>query len=149
MANVPTIPRTQLVMDLITALANASGNPPLISVTEETGYALFAGPEILSDPDRAIFVTPAGGPGWVTEEAALDTWSFQLRVRGPDDDPLAPELAIQQLDFLLFGANTMTVDGIYVATITRVGSPPVPLPLNPQDRRFEYTCSYLITTGGG
>ena len=28
-------------------------------------------------------------------------------------------------------------------------SPPVPLPLDPSDRRFEFTASYIITTGGG
>lgn len=138
---VPTIAKTQLVIDLVASLG--------WDTMQETGYPLVPGPEILTSPDRLVTVTPAGGPGWVTEEGALDTWSVQLRVRGPDDDPFAPELAAQQLDFLLFSGAGQTVDGVYVAAVTRVGSPPVPLPLNPQDRRFEYTCSYLITTGGG
>ncbi len=138
----PSVAKTKVVMDFITALGWVT--------TQETGYPLFPGPEILDAPDRAVFVTPAGGPGWVTEEAALDCWSVQVRVRGPEDDPLAPELAAQQLDWLLLTASyPQTVDGVLIAAVTRAAGPPSPLPLDPADRRFEYTTTYLITTGGG
>jgi hypothetical protein len=137
----PTVAKTQLVIDWITSLG--------WDVTQETGYPLVPGPEILASPDRLVTVTASGGPGFVTEEGALDAWAMQLRVRGPADDPLAPELAAQQLDLLLFTGAGLTVDGIRVAAATRLGSPPSPLPLDPADRRFEFTCSYIITTGGG
>jgi hypothetical protein len=138
----PTVAKTQLVMDFITALGWVT--------TQETGYPLFPGPEILDEPDRAVFLTPSGGPGWVTEEAALDCWSVQVRVRGPADDPLAPELAAQQLDWLILTAGyPQLVDGVCISMCTRSGPPPTPLPLDPADRRFEYSTTYLITTGGG
>jgi hypothetical protein len=141
-ATQPTVAKTQLVIDWITVLG--------WNTAQETGYPLFPGPEILDAPDRAVFVTPAGGPGWVTEEGGTDCWSVQLRVRGPDDDPLAPELAAQQLDWLILTASyPQHVDGVCVNTATRAAAPPSPLPLDPSDRRFEFVCTYLITTGGG
>jgi hypothetical protein len=136
----PTVPKTQLIADFITALGWDG--------TQETGYPPLPGPEITDAPDRALFLTPAGGPGWITEEAALDCWSFQARVRGPADDPFAPELAAAQLDVLILGGPyPQTVDGTVITLVARAGSPPSPLPLDPADRRFEYTCTYLITTG--
>ncbi len=138
----PTVAKSKVVMVFITGLG--------WNVTQEIGYPLFPGPEILPDPDRAVFITPAGGPGWVTEEGGTDCWSFQARVRGPADDPLSPELAAQQLDWLILTASyPQTVDGVCISTCTRAGAPPTPLPLDPADRRFEYTTTYLITTGGG
>lgn len=137
----PTVAKAQIVMDWITSLG--------WNEAQESGYPLFPGPEILSAPDRAVFITPTSGPGWVTEEAALDCWGFQARVRGPADDPLAPGLAMQQLDVMILNASLpATVDGVQVSLVTRSGGTPVPLPPDPQDRRFEYTCTYLITTGG-
>ena len=44
-------------------------------------------------------------------------------------------------------AVDLQVDGVTVANITRLGSPPSPLPLDPADRRTEFTCTYIITTG--
>lgn len=133
--------RTTLVKDFLTALG--------WDAAQETGYALFSGPEIVSSPDRAVFITPTGGPGWVTEEAALDAWSFQARVRGAEDDPDGAALAAQQLDWYLLTAGAQAVDNVWIACVTRSGGAPAVLPLDPQDRRFEYTCTYIITTGGG
>jgi hypothetical protein len=136
----PVIAKTQVVMDWIGSLGWGEA--------QETGYPLFPGPEILTSPDRAVFITQTPGPGWVTEEAALDCWGFQMRVRGPSDDPLAPELAAQQLDALIVNARfPAVIDGVTIALVTRASGTPVPLPLDPSDRRFEYVCTYLITTG--
>lgn len=133
---------TQVVMDWITALGWATA-------PESTGYALFPGPEIISSPDRAVFITCTGGPGYLTEEGGLDGVTFQARVRGPADDPLSPQGIAQALDALVLGASfPAVVDGYGICHIHRMGSPPTPLPLDPQDRRFEYTCSYLIAIGG-
>jgi hypothetical protein len=138
----PTVAKTTLLIDFLAGLG--------WDVTQESGYPLLPGPEVLAAPDREVTLTPSGGPGYVTEEAALDAWAFQARLRGAADDPLGAELAAQQLDYLILTAPTpQAVDGITVACITRLGSPPSPLPLDPADRRFEFTCSYVITTGGG
>lgn len=137
----PVVAKTQLVMDWITSLG--------WNEAEETGYPLRPGPEILDAPDRMVTITVTPGPGWITEEAALDCWGFQTRVRGPSDTPLEPDLKSQQLDVLILNADTpVVIDGMAIILVTRVGSTPSPLPLDPRDRRFEYVCSYLITTGG-
>jgi hypothetical protein len=140
----PVVAKTTLLADFITGLG--------WDAAQETGYPLLPGPEIVTSPDKAVFLTPSGGPGYVTEEAALDAWTFQARLRGPFDDPLAPELAAQQLDYLILTASCpQQVDGVTVSNVTRLGSPPTVLPLDPADRRFEFTCTYVITTttGGG
>ena len=138
----PVTARTQVIIDMIIQFG--------WDTRQELGYPLFPGPEILPDPDRSVWITPTGGPGYTTEEAGTDTWSFQARVRGASDDPLGPELAAQQLDTLILnGPYPSVIDGVPVLVASRVSSPPVPLGLAPDERRFEYTCSYLITTGGG
>lgn len=137
----PAVAKTQVLMDFITSLGWDG--------TEETGYPMRPGPEVQTSPDRLLTLTPTSGPGWATDEGSLDTWGFQARLRGPDDDPLEPELKSQQLDaMILFAVTPVTIDGTLIANIQRTGSPPVPLPLDPADRRFEYVCTYLITTGG-
>jgi len=136
----PTVAKTTLLIDFLAGLG--------WDVTQETGYPLLPGPEVLAAPDREVTLTPSGGPGFVTEEAALDAWTFQARLRGPADDPLAPELAAQQLDYLILTADyPQKVDGITVSLCARLAGPPSPLPLDPSDRRFEFVCSYIVTTG--
>jgi hypothetical protein len=138
----PTVSKTRLLADFITGLG--------WDVTQETGYPLLPGPEIQVSPDRIVTLTPSGGPGYVTEEAALDAWAFQARLRGPANDPDAAELAAQQFDWYVLTARTpQPVDGVTISNIGRLGAPPSPLPLDPADRRFEFTCTYVITTGGG
>jgi hypothetical protein len=137
-----TTPRAQLLIDWLTAAG--------WDVTQETGYPLYPGPEILLEPDRAVFLTPGGGPGYVTEEGGADAWAFQARLRGAADDPLGAQAAAQLLDWtILTGPHPVRTDGVNVLNVQRMGSPPVPLALDPADRRFEYTCNYVIITGGG
>jgi hypothetical protein len=136
------VPRVQVVIDWLT-VAGWNG-------TQELGYPLYAGPEILAEPDKAVFITLSGGAGYTTEEGCTDAWSFQARVRGPSDDPLAADAAAQLLDaMILRGPTHILVDGVPVLNVQRSGGPPSPLPLDPSDRRFEYVCSYVIVTGGG
>ena len=135
-------PRAQVVIDWLTSAG--------WDTTQETGYPFFAGPEILDEPDKAVFITPTGGPGYQTEEAGVDAWSFQARLRGPADDPLGAMAAAQLLDWTILRApHPVLVDGVPVLNVQRLGSPPSALPLDPSDRRFEYTANYVITTGGG
>lgn len=135
-----TVPRAQLVMDWLTLAG--------WDATQESGYPLYPGPEILLEPDQAVFLTPTGGPGYVTDEGGADAWSFQSRLRGPADDPLAAEAAAQLLDWtVLNGPHPVHVDGAVVLNVQRMGPPPVALPLDPADRRYELTCNYIITVG--
>jgi hypothetical protein len=135
-------PRVTLVIDWLTLAG--------WDTTQETGYPLLPGSEILAMPDKAVFLTPSGGPGYTTEEAGTDAWSFQARLRGGQDDPLGAQAAAQLLDYvILHGPHPATVNGVPVLNVQRLGSPPSPLPLDPSDRRFEYVANYIITTGGG
>ena len=135
-----TVPRSQLVIDWLTL---AGWN-----VTQETGYPLNPGPEIIFEPDRLVTITATGGPGYVTDEAAVDAWSFQARLRGPADDPLAAEAAVQLLDWIILnGPHNVQVDGVLVLNVQRLGAPPSALPLDMNDRRFEYVGNYIFTTG--
>lgn len=140
MPAVVTTPRTQVIIDFLTAAG--------WDTTQETGYPLFAGPEILVSPDRAVFITATGGPGFTTEEGGTDAWSFQARLRGPSDDPIAAEVAAQVLDWTILTAPCPArIDGVRVISCQRLGSAPTVLPLDPSDRRFEFTADYIFVTG--
>ena len=135
-----TTPRATVIIDYLTAIG--------WDATQETGFPLFPGPEILTSPDQAVFITATGGPGYTTEEGGTDAWSFQARVRGPADNPDAAEAAAMLLDWtILTGPYPGSVDGVRVVNCFRPGSPPAALPLDPADRRFEYTANYIIVTG--
>jgi hypothetical protein len=136
-----SVPRTQVIIDWIVLTG--------WDVTQETGYPILPGPEIITAPDKAVFITPSGGPGYTTDEGGTDAWSFQARVRGPADDPLSAEAAAQLLDWRVLRGPRAVVDGVIVLDVQRLGAPPAPLPLDPTDRRFEWTATYIITTGGG
>lgn len=134
------ISRTQVIIDWALTMG--------WDAAQETGWPLFPGPEILAAPDKAIFITTGTGPGYITEEGAADALSFQARVRGPSDNPLAAESAAFQFDALVFayGQTPAVIDGVRVLTAHRLAGPPVPMPLDPRDRRFEFTCSYVFVT---
>jgi hypothetical protein len=133
-------PRTQVVIDFLTAAG--------WDTTQETGYPLFPGPEILVSPDKAVFITMTPGPGYTTEEGGTDAWGFQARLRGGSDDPEGANAAAQLLDWTILTASTPAwTDGVRVINCQRLGATPAPLPLDPNDRRFEYTAEYIFTIG--
>jgi hypothetical protein len=137
---IPAVAQTQVIIDWITSLG--------WDTTQELGYPLFPGPLILSDPDRSVWITGSGGPGYVTEEGSADASTFQARVRGTTDDVLTTELAAMQLDFLILKAPfPVLIDGVPVQSASRSGSGPSPLPTDPNDLRPEFTCSYMIVMG--
>ena len=116
--------------------------------SEETGYPLRPGPLILDGPDKCVFITGGGGPGYTTEEPATDAAAFQIRLRGPSDDGFEAEAAAQDLDDLILHASfPVQVDGVWVTTCNRLGNGPTPLPVDPGDLRHEFTTSYVIVTG--
>lgn len=131
---------TQVIIDWIISL----GWPQ----QPELDYALLDGTYITEEPDRAVFITPTGGPGYTTEEGATDAWSFQARIRGTTDDANGPLQAAVLLDQLILKAPVPTViDGVPVQCAYRAASPPTPLPVDPRDLRREYTCSYILVMG--
>ena len=135
-----TVARDQLVCDMIAAFGWDNA--------EETGYPLSPGSEIHDNPDKLVFITATGGPGYVTEEGGVDAWSFQARVRGPADQPQVAIVAAQLLDWtVLQGPYPVSVDGVRVLNCQRLGSPPSALPLDENDKRFEFTANYIIVTG--
>lgn len=134
------IAQTQLIIDWITSLG--------WDVRQEVGYPLLPGPEILDEPDRAVFITGTGGPGFITEEGSADASAFQARVRGPSGDPLEPEAKAQELDRMIrLAPFPVIVDGVPVQVVSRQGSGPSPLPVDPGDLRHEFTANYVIVTG--
>lgn len=137
-----TVPRTQVLIDWVTLTG--------WDTSQETGFPLLPGPEIVDSPDQAVFLTPSPGPGYTTEEGGTDAWGFQVRLRGSADDPLEAQTAAQLLDYMiLHGPRPALVDGVPVLNVQRLGAPPTPLPLDPSSRRFEYTTNYILITGGG
>jgi hypothetical protein len=135
-----TTARDQLAADLIVSLGWDD--------TPESGFPVSPGSEIHANPDQVVFITVTPGPGYVTEEGGADAWAFQARVRGPADQPQAALAAAQLLDWMILqGPYPATVDGVPVLACTRMGSPPSALPLDEGDKRFEFTASYIITTG--
>jgi hypothetical protein len=131
---------TQVICDLIRGLGWDD--------RQELGYPLVAGPYVPPEPDRIVVITGTGGPGLLTEEASIDGSNFQVRLRGPSEDPLAAETAADALDLLLIrGGYPQQVDGTFVAVVNRVGSGPTVLPFDPSDQRYEFTSNYTIVTG--
>jgi hypothetical protein len=136
----PTVAAEQLVCDWIISLG--------WDAQQELGYPLYPGTEILNDPDKAVFIAGTGGAGYTTEEPATDAVTFQARVRGPADDPLAARLAADTLDALILSAPFPAhVDGVTVVHVHRLGGRPSMLPLDPGDRRYELTCNYVLVIG--
>lgn len=137
---IPTIALEQVICDWISSLGWDS--------RQELGFPLQPGPEIQAAPDRIIHITATGGPGYLTEEGSADIGTFQARTRGPADDMLGAQLAAYQLDVLILTAPfPATVDGVLVVHAHRIGGQPTALPLDPSDRRFEFTCNYMLITG--
>jgi hypothetical protein len=135
-----TVSMEQLVIDWLTGLG--------WNTTQESGYPLLTGPEILTGPDRAVFITATGGPGYTTEEPATDAATFQARVRGPADDVTDAQVQAQLLDAMILAARfPAVVDSVPIVAAHRLSGPPAALPLDPSDRRFEFTCNYVFITG--
>lgn len=140
MVTAPAVAVEQLVCDWITSLGWDS--------RQEMGFPLYPGTEVLNDPDQAVFIAGTGGPGYTTEEPATDAVSFQARVRGPADDPLAARLAADTLDALILSASfPVQVDGTQIVHVHRLAGRPSMLPLDEADKRFELTASYVIVIG--
>jgi len=136
----PLVSQTQLIMDFIAGQG--------WDTRQELGYPLLPGPFIERSPDKAVFITGTGGPGYVLDGAA-DASTFQARVRGGQNDQFSAELAAMRLDVMFYLASfPIHVDGITIVQIARLGSGPTPLGSGPDDAyRWEYTADYLLTTG--
>jgi hypothetical protein len=134
--------RTQIIIDWLSGLG--------WDQTPETGYPIVPGPwrPDANTPDRVVFVTGTGGPGFAVEEGLPNIATFQLRVRGTSDDPAEPEQKAEALDLLILMASfPVQVDGVTINHAHRLGGPPTPLPVNPADERHEFTSNYTIVIG--
>lgn len=131
---------TQVIIDWIASLGWDG--------RQELGWPLLPGQEIVDGPEKALFITGAGGPGYTTEEPATDASVFQARLRGPSEDPFAAEAAAQLLDAMVLQAQfPVVIDGVTISHAHRLSNGPTPLPLDPNDRRFEFTESFVFVTG--
>lgn len=115
---------------------------------QELGFPLVEGPFLTDNPDQIVHITGTGGPGYVTDEGSADAGTFQARLRGPSNSLDAAESAAQLLDEMILGASfPAQADGVSIQHVHRLGGRPTPLPVNPQDMRYEFTCNYVIVTG--
>jgi hypothetical protein len=136
----PTVAVEQVICDWIVSLGWDD--------REELGFPLRPGTFIYDDPDKIVHVAATGGAGFTTEEPATDAITFQARVRGPADDPLAARLAADTLDALILSASfPAQVDGTQIVHVHRLAGRPAMLPLDESDKRFELTASYVIVIG--
>ncbi|HYK70431.1 MAG TPA: minor capsid protein [Streptosporangiaceae bacterium] len=134
------ISQTQLIIDWISTLGWDD--------RQELGFPLVAGPFVPPSPDRLVVITGGGGPGYLTEEATIDGSNFQVRLRAAPEDPAEGEVAASLLDDLILRASfPVQIDGVTIATCSRVGSGPSPMPWDPADQRVEFTSNYMIATG--
>jgi hypothetical protein len=134
------VSQTRLIIDWITSLG--------WDITQELGYPLFPGPQILDEPDRSVWITGGGGPGYLTDEGGIDASQFQVRVRGPQDDAFEPESVAQLLDSMVLRASFPAfIDGVNINVVYRATNGPTPLPVDPADLRHEFTCNYIFVTG--
>lgn len=137
----------QVVCDWIPTLRYPNGLA--WNAAQEQGYPLYPGNEFRDSPDRLVFVTATQGPGYTTEEGATDAGAVQLRLRGPADNPTEASQMMAQLDQLILAAPfPVQIDGVWINHVGRQGSTPAPLPYDPKDKRFEFTCTYVIVHGG-
>jgi hypothetical protein len=131
----------QLIIDWITSIG--------WDTEQELGYPLYPGPLILDEPDQSVWISPTGGPGYVTEEGGADALTFQAMVRGPSDDPFTPDSVAKLLDqmILAYGDIPAQVDGINIRSVHRLAGAPAALPVDPGDLRHTFTCNYVIIAG--
>lgn len=118
--------------------------------TAESGFPLVPGPPrdgVTDMPDQMVILTGGGGPGFLTEEAALDAGTFQARTRGKPNDPLGAERAAKALDLAILRARfPAIISGVTVSNCFRLGSGPSPL--GPDDGyRSEFVCNYVLVSG--
>jgi hypothetical protein len=135
----PTLTMTQVFIDWLTGLG--------WDTTEETGAPIVAGPRIRPSPDKIVHVTGSGGSGYMLEGAA-DSALFQVRWRGPSNDPDEAERMATEMDSMIFRARfPANVDGVTFVLVDRFAGGPDPLPLDPGDLRYEFSNQYTLITG--
>jgi hypothetical protein len=116
--------------------------------TQETGYPFVPGNYPTEEPDRLVFITATGGPGYVTDEGSADAATFQIRLRAPADSETEAEGKAEDLDLLILQAlYPVVVNGVRIQHVHRLGGRPAALPVSPDDLRYQYTCNYVVTYG--
>lgn len=93
--------------------------------------------------DRAVFLFPSAGPGFLLEQA-FDVVAFQFRFRGAQGDYGDVETIAETIDKGIVNGWPTDVGGKRVGKIARVGSAPSFL-LRDSARRSHFTGNYLFT----
>lgn len=101
------------------------------------------GPDDPEIPGRFILATRFGGPG-LQVDGVQDAIGYQLKVAGDQHNPGESEDLALYLDAWLIGGISRTIQGKWVTSIARVGSPPVPLLVDDADRTH-FICNYTVT----
>lgn len=109
---------------------------PLVDPTfAHSGYEglTWRGPDfdpVTEQADRVVAISRTGGPGLVTEEAAYDAVTFQIRVRGAQANPADTKAVMGLIDKLLVPpppnppVTPVSINGIRCISIDRVGAAP-------------------------
>lgn len=93
--------------------------------------------------DRAVFVTPNGGPGLLLEQL-FDVPTYQFLVRGEQGSYGDAEALARDIDNRVVTVALPTeIDGRRCIRVNRVGGPPAYLRRD-KGRRSQFTCSYLF-----
>lgn len=118
----------------------------ITSLGVDTGL-LNQGPFIPEMPNTLITLTLLSGVGFLNE-GDIDSPSFQVRVRGEQNDQASAEALAGDIDGRLFRAVLPTVvNGTPILLVDRVGG--LPSILGPADdgERYEYVCTYRLMVG--
>jgi Bacteriophage minor capsid protein len=106
------------------------------------------GPYIPEMPAKAVFVTMLDGLGY-SMEAMADNPSFQIRVRGDDNDQNGAEELAYAIDAAILAQTfpQTTEDGTNLMIVKRLAGSPATLGPPDDAFRYEYVCSYLAQIG--
>ena len=108
---------------------------------------LNQGPFIPKMPDELTTLTLLPGLGYTTE-GALDNPSFQVRCRSGQNDQQSAEAAAFDIDSRIFRAQyPITVDGVRIVVVDRLGGAPAPLGPPDDAERIDYVCTYRAVIG--
>lgn len=106
------------------------------------GTATDRGPDVPDIPGRCFILTRGGGPGFNTE-MLFDASGWQVRSVGEQNDPDDAEGLALEIDRVLVSTPSQYIDGIWVPSIQRFGSPPSHLSVDDADRTH-FVCNYIV-----
>jgi hypothetical protein len=119
-------------------------------ILDAAGYTdalIYLGPDLRDYPNEYVLLTPYGGPG-LELDGVLDARSWQVRAVGSqmdDDDDSTAEGMADAIDIAFVSHYSRSVEGVWVASIQRVGGAPSSLNTNDDANRAHFVCSYTVS----